>query len=703
MKFNFKKIASVLATTVMLGSTVAFAAAAWPAPFVKDGAADAAVVYGAASTDFVAATELGAALESQVTTSSAVKAGDIKLTEDEVTLGGVINASGSKIISTIEDNKLSALADDKLSWDDGTGVDEYNYHEEIDLVGNMSVITTVNDEKLSGTALTNEQALEYKFVFDDAMNYSAVGENDSDTLYLTIMGQEYEIEDMAATSITVTTSKEISMSVGQEYMQGTKKVTLVDVFDGSIEVSVDGKTEVINEGNTKRINGVRVHAETVGYHSNSPETSKAVVKIGEDISKTYSSGDEYIGQDEDDPLWVWDIANLDSAGGYIGVKYNAKINSANDDVAGDSIKYVGQGYTFPNNYAAVTLDSLTAAKYQDLKVYFEDSVDLFNYADSSTAMAESKPVLVIEGANTDTLTTGGNETDKVYLYLNTTAAAFQTFYRDFDGDRTPSGKMRLANASVATITASNATSEVPFATIQIGDTDLTARVSVTNGIGTVAITNDDASNAAVVNLTLGGNKITNTTYASGTLEGLGTSLEDAQASDIIFANTNVGTKEYDYMDSYGIKLADGSTAKAEADADVVELSVPEEQVYAQVTVSMGAVVDASSSSIKVVKDTEVDSVKDKNLVVVGGSCINTVAAQILGSSTPLCGAAFSDKTGAGVDKYLVQVAASPVNSQKIAMLVAGYEAADTAKAVAKVKEGKESTEVGKVVYPLSSA
>ena len=46
--FRFKKIASVLASAVMLTSTIGFAAAAsYPAPFVVGGTADGAVVYGA--------------------------------------------------------------------------------------------------------------------------------------------------------------------------------------------------------------------------------------------------------------------------------------------------------------------------------------------------------------------------------------------------------------------------------------------------------------------------------------------------------------------------------------------------------------------------------------------------------------------------------------------------------------------------------
>jgi hypothetical protein len=135
----------------------------------------------------------------------------------------------------------------------------------------------------------------------------------------------------------------------------------------------------------------------------------------------------------------------------------------------------------------------------------------------------------------------------------------------------------------------------------------------------------------------------------------------------------------------------------------VEILYAGEESYADVYVSEAGTTVAGSASIKVVKDSEVDSVQDKNLIVVGGSCINSVAAKMLGSDTPLCGDAWATKTNAGVGKYLIKVAASPYNAQKIAVLVAGYDAADTTKAAEKVAtEGVEAT-VGETVYPLASA
>ncbi|HOW37137.1 MAG TPA: hypothetical protein PLK34_02725 [Candidatus Pacearchaeota archaeon] len=699
---NFKKITAIGTSVLIAGMTMGLAAAAYPAPYVESGAGNFAVVYGAgaAVSDSTAAGTIVTELQKYTTSGSTVSAGTIKLTDDKAELGALITTDD--IAATILDNKLSGLRDEKFSWNDGSGSDEYDFHEEI-TVGTMKVLTTLDDEKLTGVALSNEKALEYKFVFEDPFNHTAVGYTDADTLYLEIMGTEYEIEavTVADNSITVTTSKEMDMKIGDTYTVEGKTVKVEDIFSGSVKVSVDGTTELISTDATKRINGIRVHVEGLGYHTNTPETSSALLKIGKDISKIYTSGEEFVGQDEDDPLWVWDISFTDNAGvttanDYIGVKYNAKIDSANDEVAGDSIKYVGNGYVFPNNYAAVTLDSITDAKYQDIKIYFDESLDLFNNSDTSTALIENAKVLVIEAEGDETLTVNSIDTDTVYVYYNTTVDKFQTFYRDVAGDYTPIAKPRLANAAATGAVAGNATnanvSVSELATIEIGDTNLDIDLSVVSAVAHLAITNDDYSaQTSVVNLTLGGDAITDA--ASGTLERFGATAEDAEAGDVKFNGTEVSLKDYDYMDAYGVKLSDGTTVQAEADDDTITLSIPEEQVYAKVTVSMGDVATEEEATVGklLIKDDEVAGFKTKNLIVVGGSCINSVAEKLVGGK--YCGADWTTNTGVASGQYVIKSYTNADLTSGKAVLVAGYEAADTTAAVAKfiATKGVEGT------------
>ena len=80
------------------------------------------------------------------------------------------------------------------------------------------------------------------------------------------------------------------------------------------------------------------------------------------------------------------------------------------------------------------------------------------------------------------------------------------------------------------------------------------------------------------------------------------------------------------------------------------------------------------------------------MIVVGGSCINTVAASLLGSSSPLCGSDFTSITGVSNGEYLIETFAR--SGGKIATLVAGYEAADTTNAASALTTKNPEITVG---------
>lgn len=139
---------------------------------------------------------------------------------------------------------------------------------------------------------------------------------------------------------------------------------------------------------------------------------------------------------------------------------------------------------------------------------------------------------------------------------------------------------------------------------------------------------------------------------------------------------------------------------------IATISYPMSQMYLDVLfTSEGAVVTPGGGGggnvvelgSVTVKDSEVSTVSEKNLIVVGGSCVNTVAAKLLGSTTPLCGAAFTDKTGISNDQWLIKSFDNPYSTGKIAMLVAGYEAADTTKAVKELTTTSPATDVGTII------
>ncbi len=83
-----------------------------------------------------------------------------------------------------------------------------------------------------------------------------------------------------------------------------------------------------------------------------------------------------------------------------------------------------------------------------------------------------------------------------------------------------------------------------------------------------------------------------------------------------------------------------------------------------------------------------------NLIIVGGSCVNTAAAQVLGVSSGTCGPAWTSETGAGAGEYVIETFTSPWASSKVATLVAGYEQADTQRAATYFTTQDPTTDVG---------
>lgn len=143
-----------------------------------------------------------------------------------------------------------------------------------------------------------------------------------------------------------------------------------------------------------------------------------------------------------------------------------------------------------------------------------------------------------------------------------------------------------------------------------------------------------------------------------------------------------------------------TTDTGDSDQARATISYPDEQVYAllymgEETSSIGVVGGVSGAQLGEVlaMDTEVSSVSTHNLVVVGGSCINSVAANLVGGA--YCGSAWTTATGVGSGQFLIQSFADKYTAGKVALLVAGYDAADTVNAATYLRTKSVDTASGK--------
>lgn len=696
MKFNYKKIASITGGVLMVGATIAAGAAAGlPNSFIDNTNTNVMAVtgVGAHADDTIAALDIGNIVADTIIdntpTSGESDFSGVEGVEEEVAIGGSI-VSG-KILDTLSDNKIPSLLDDKINWDDGSSSDStFNFHEEI-LIDDINLLTSLDDNDFEGVALTNNKGLAYRLVFEEDMDTSLIGDDDADTLYLNILGTEYEIDAMDSNSITVVTSRELVLN--------EKDVVTIDGVQfelsgiGEDSISINGI--VIKEGRTKRVSGMEVQVDSIFYKS-SGDGSLVVLKIGEDITTEYNSGDEFIGQDDDDPEWVWDINNPGKDGGYIGVVYDHKNTRAKDD----GVVYEGEAYEFPNSYAAVSFDGLTEVTYEDFEVSFIEDKDLWNSI-SDDSIHQDVPVITIEGPNDESIIVNGKETDTIYVrYATNTSGtegnevngAIEVFYDDVNKDVSDSVRPRFITKYALDINNDRAATTI--ANLIVDDTNVTVQILVNSGKATLLLDNGKS----VTSISLGGNTLTD---IAGTFEYLGISDENAESGDISIDGKTIGTEDNDVMDHYGIII---KNPEGNADDDRVVLSIPSERIEAKISVIGQGIeivdIDLPEGTDFIVKDTSVESVADNNLIVIGGSCINKVAQELLGHSKPLCGVDFTEKTSVGAGQYMIEVFQSPYNEDKVAILVAGYNKEDTTRGVQELLDGTagiDMTTIGQTV------
>lgn len=780
--------------SIFLMSMMFVSAGIYPTPFVSNNEADVAIVYGAnaAVTDSTAAEKLVNSLANKIITPEELErilsAG---VSEDEVKLGSIITSEG-RIRAKLTDNKIPSLFDGKIYWHDGDSSHSYNVHEEI-LIGEdgeLRLETTLDNNDFEGVVLTNDRALEYRYVFEETIDLTS-GEEDAEDLEVVILGKEYSIEEFDGDTIIITQAEKAILEEGISITVEGKTLTIDNVYENSVIIN----GVVVKIGKRKTINGVEVKVEYIYFRDSDTRPSKVELYYGGDISKEYSDGDAFIGEDDDDPEWVWSIKDAGLEDGYIGVRYDLRQVDEDDDVV-----YEGEEYTFPNDFATVRFDSLTEVDYYDYEVFFDD-VDLYVKVgnDKNKRIGDNVDVVVIKGDEDDSFELAdGTETDTLYLEL-TANGIVKFYYRDVAEDYS-NGKailyedFNLETISTLDLTSKNSTWDADgrmTATVEYTTEGPVFETTVINSVGftladykliyyadnvdrfnnvaqAVDVEDIDSSlpyegdenavggsydytesdgyvhangaklwlipkNATDSDGTInnwsrmdeflfetdmitytetpfdqeiatlfadetemkvgitGGSKIIlsigDVTVSLGVNENgdfayLGTEEEEAESGDVKVDGEPIGNKDNDVMDYYGTIIED---PEDNADNDKVVLRIPSERVYAQISVLGSEEDDAvvvndltpAELNITKVTDGQVATASGKNLIVVGGSCVNILAAELLGGS--FCGADFTTNTGVSAGHFMIQT--FDRGDGNVATLVAGYNAVDTVRGV----------------------
>ena len=154
------------------------------------------------------------------------------------------------------------------------------------------------------------------------------------------------------------------------------------------------------------------------------------------------------------------------------------------------------------------------------------------------------------------------------------------------------------------------------------------------------------------------------------------------------------------MTNYGVLIKE---LNEDNDPDTLTIEYPLAQLLPQVfvTFSKTVTVEGAAGTITVERPQRIDigsavlasQVSDPtavNVISVGGPCINSVTAEIMGLTYPACGADSGLSEGEGIVRLYE-------SGEKVAIVVAGWEAEDTTRATRVLADFKAYQEAGQLV------
>jgi hypothetical protein len=673
MNKTIKKIVALGAVAAMVGVTAAHAAtlADYPEPFVDNGQFMGKIVLGekAQVIDTIGATDIAASLQRAASMKASSTGGTVVTSSSgkvEDVLIGTELSDATAFGSTLDDTDLPFLADSTVTFDINGDSEDYDYHEEIRFDTGASVETGLTFASNPGEDWKDRvfipvapNSVGYYYVFDETLqnNLQFANATTDDPVTLEFLGKKLKITGATATSITAQVGNDYFMTVGETVTVDGKSVKLANVASSgnTAVVEVDGVRETVS--GTETVNGLRIKVDDTFYSDTLSERSATLV-IGTDATKTYATGDEYIGEDKDNPAWVWDISGLTGATPTLGVTFALNLDDINEDdnPAYEHPLYQGESLEFPNNFAEVKFDSLNQNDYVTYE-FKEDTRDLYASSSATSPAFSSAKVIkaTVSGLSNSGFLIGSQKADTIYLYAND-SDNIAVYYKDtgstshaiFSGYATDGDTPFKLDYGKSTVdvnmagTADDGNLTFDFDGSGGDDLVLALKTSGSNAYTYVGNAEDDTNTGLYY---LGVGSIAN--WEENTRTATGVVITDPDAT---FKKTSGSLKFQlpkdvtDFRANVVVQGAGGSTSSSGGSTGAVTLN----------PIAVGLAILDSEATLG-----------SKPYIVVGGPCVNTVAATLMGNPA-VCTTGFSE------GKAMIKL-----YSDKNALLVAGYSGKDT--------------------------
>ena len=746
---------TVLGSVALLGATMSGAlAASYPTPF---SATNTAVVVGAsaAASDTTAAVSIATNLGMKAASSSAATV----VGGDSVDLGDVFGdiVLGASIGGTLYDDELPLLKDGKVktvSYSQSLtlgnqsttkfgplGNDEDNYVVNSDVAeelkpvlyldhttGALWTYTLTFDEDFNATAAGNEKIViagkEYTIAPDLAKGDDLVLYASSNTVEVTY-GQTKTVE-VGGKSFTIAvtggrdlaTAPEATVSVngvssrvvaGDTIESNNEEFYVSEVFMNtfgdsntmSVEIFVGAEKLIIDKTSASgSLREVELGSDTIdsvtGYFTST--TSSGLDKLRTIVLEFTPSEADYdfdaeyheyhyleMGEAITDPvLGTFNVVFESASQDLTKDKELIEIAQASDELRINFKNVAGNEYTLSplKNNALNVLDDFENLDRTSRKSKFILNKD--GSGDPVTHVAEITTV-EMDGSDVKSIT---------FSYAGTTEKVTVE-----DPIRRSADNLLVCYGVDNSTSPGTPTKETGNFSIQVGsscDYTNTGAAFYDGGLGSIY-----AANKITIDLSTSGKIVLDETHDDAGAEVLSFDYTwDGTDKEYTVKPTSGGTfnatgNTYDDGDFGAYLTRFGSYIEHEADEDSwVKIYTPKERTTYNVFVATDVSSETPSETGKLtVLDSESSAYAGKNLIVVGGSAVNSVAASLLGlTGDARFGEGFTAKTSIVSGEALIEAFD---HDGKVALLVAGYDAADTTKAASYLTSGATvSTDLG---------
>jgi len=314
-----------------------------------------------------------------------------EIAESEITINSVdedtasVEANyGQEIEVTLRNNKLPKLLDTEIKFNGET----YDIKEELSFKGIVQTSLDDEDFGLNPYLIIGENAISYKYVFDDQIDLTEITEEEP--LEITFLGQEIKIIEASSNEIKVRSGIEKTLLEGNSVEVSGKEVKIETIGEDSVSVNVDGVSQIVAEGNSREINGINILIEDILYKSYGG--SAVEIMIGTETDKTIKNGDDFELFIKDDETYAW-VINLPNS---IGITNKEEYKSVDEDEDFKPIT-IGESLSLPNNYVKINFKEVSKPDESKLNIRVKD-----NY-------------LLVKGDSDDTFSTSSDEYAKVYV------------------------------------------------------------------------------------------------------------------------------------------------------------------------------------------------------------------------------------------------------------------------------------------------